>query len=71
MNKCNLDRIFERSISCAIVLIRLMVGRVFLTEGFQKFLYPDVWGVGRFTKIGIPLPHLLAPSVGVVEMPRC
>jgi uncharacterized membrane protein YphA (DoxX/SURF4 family) len=45
-----------------------MVGGVFLSEGIQKFLFADALGVGRFIKIGIPAPHLLAPFVGVVEI---
>jgi uncharacterized membrane protein YphA (DoxX/SURF4 family) len=52
----------------ATVLIRLMVGWVFMSEGIQKFLFPDTLGVGRFTKIGIPAPHFFAPFVGVVEI---
>jgi putative oxidoreductase len=40
---------------------------VFLSEGIQKFLYPDDLGVGRFTKIGIPAPEIMAPFVGVCE----
>jgi putative oxidoreductase len=51
-----------------IILIRLMVGAVFLSEGIQKFLYPDALGVGRFEKIGIPYPHVMAPFVGGVEI---
>jgi putative oxidoreductase len=51
----------------AVILIRLVVGAVFLVEGIQKFLYPDALGVGRFTKIGIPAPEILAPFVGVCE----
>ena len=50
-----------------VVLIRLAVGAVFLTEGIQKFLFPDALGVGRFTKIGIPAPEIMAPFVGAVE----
>jgi putative oxidoreductase len=53
--------------SAAVILIRLIVGAVFLVEGIQKFLYPDALGVGRFTKIGIPAPEILAPFVGVCE----
>lgn len=51
-----------------VLLIRLMTGAVFLSEGVQKFLFPDALGVGRFAKIGIPSPDLLAPFVGVVEI---
>jgi uncharacterized membrane protein YphA (DoxX/SURF4 family) len=51
-----------------VFLIRLMVGAVFLSEGIQKFRYPDKVGVGRFIKIGIPAPEIMAPFVGVVEI---
>lgn len=52
----------------AIILIRLMVGIVFLSEGIQKFLFPGEVGAGRFAKIGIPNAELAAPFVGVVEI---
>ena len=49
-------------------LIRILVGVVFLSEGVQKFLFSDALGVGRFVKIGIPVPQFSAPFVGVVEI---
>lgn len=52
----------------AIVIIRVLVGFVFLSEGVQKLLYPDALGVGRFIKIGIPMPQIMAPFVGLVEI---
>jgi putative oxidoreductase len=52
----------------AILLIRILVGWVFLSEGIQKFLFPESLGVGRFTKIGIPFPQLMAPFIGVTEI---
>jgi putative oxidoreductase len=52
----------------AVILIRLMVGVVFLSEGVQKFLFPGEQGVGRFIKIGIPAPQALAPLVGAFEI---
>ena len=50
------------------VLIRLMVGVVFLTEGALKFRDPSHLGVGRFQHIGIPWPNILAPTVGMLEI---
>ena len=50
------------------MLIRILVGWVFLSEGIQKFLFPDSLGVGRFLKIGIPWPQAMAPFVGTVEI---
>jgi len=52
----------------AVVLIRLLVGWVFVSEGIQKFLFPAQLGVDRFEKINIPAPHLMAPLVGTVEI---
>jgi uncharacterized membrane protein YphA (DoxX/SURF4 family) len=51
-----------------IILVRLMVGAVFLSEGIQKFLFPDQLGTGRFLKIGLPMPELLGPFVGTFEI---
>jgi putative oxidoreductase len=50
------------------ILIRLMVGAVFLSEGIQKHLFADKLGSGRFEKIGLPNPDLLGPFVGSVEI---
>lgn len=52
----------------ATVLVRVIVGWVFLSEGIQKFLYADALGAGRFAKIGIPSPEIMGPFVGVVEI---
>jgi putative oxidoreductase len=52
----------------ALLLIRILVGWVFVSEGIQKFLFPAQLGVGRFEKIGIPAPHFMAPFVGTVEI---
>lgn len=51
-----------------VILIRLMVGAVFLSEGIQKFLFPDQLGSGRFLEIGLPMPELLGPFVGAFEI---
>src|SRR5579859_1761038 len=51
-----------------MILIRVIVGVVFLTEGILKFVYPGELGVGRFAHIGLPFPHFLAPCVGAVEI---
>jgi putative oxidoreductase len=51
-----------------LLLLRILVGWVFLSEGIQKFLYPAALGVGRFEKIGIPAPRVMAPFVGTVEI---
>jgi putative oxidoreductase len=55
-------------VSSAILAIRFMVGAVFFLEGIKKFLFVEQWGAGRFTRIGIPAPHLMGPLVGAVEI---
>jgi uncharacterized membrane protein YphA (DoxX/SURF4 family) len=50
-----------------VILIRLAVGAVFLSEGIQKFLYPAALGPGRFEKIGMPVPQFLSYFVGTFE----
>ncbi len=54
--------------SLPMILIRVMVGLVFLTEGILKFVYPGELGWGRFAHIGLPYPHALAPFVGAMEI---
>jgi uncharacterized membrane protein YphA (DoxX/SURF4 family) len=62
------DNAIPLSHAYAALLLRILVGWVFLTEGIQKFLFPAALGYGRFAKIGIPYPHITAPFVGVVEI---
>ena len=52
----------------AVILIRVLVGWVFLSEGIQKFLDPANLGAGRFAKIGIPDPEFFGPFVGMCEI---
>ena len=52
----------------AVILVRLIVGGIFLSEGIQKFLFPADLGVGRFIRIGIPTPEFMAPFVGLCEV---
>jgi putative oxidoreductase len=63
-----LNRLQQTVASRATVLIRLMVGAVFLSEGVQKFLFSCELGAGRFARIGLPVPELLGPFVGTVEI---
>lgn len=51
-----------------LLLIRIVVGIVFITEGVLKFMLPAELGAGRFAHIGLPIPRLLAPIVGVAEI---
>ena len=61
-------QLLKTSDSVSIILIRLMVGVVFLSEGIQKFLFPGDRGAGRFEKIGIPNPEFFGTFVGSFEI---
>jgi putative oxidoreductase len=61
-------KLLQTSRSQTILLIRLMVGAVFLSEGIQKFLFADQLGSGRFAKIGLPYPDFSGPFVGTFEI---
>lgn len=50
------------------IIIRIMVGVIFLSEGLQKFLYPAIRGEGRFEKMGFPSADFFATFVGVFEI---
>lgn len=72
MKKTAINRFFEQVIPTrdhtAVVIVRIAVGAIFLSEGIQKFLYPAARGVGRFISIGIPYPEFTANFVGIVEI---
>src|SRR5204863_5361252 len=61
-------RLLATEAPAATMLIRIVVGGIFLTEGIQKFLYPGDLGAGRSTKIGIPAPDMMGPFVGGIEI---
>jgi len=64
----SMRRILATTAPAEVILIRLVVGCVFLSEGIQKFLFPAALGVGRFAEIGIPAPQFFAPFVGFFEI---
>ncbi|MGN6476277.1 MAG: DoxX family protein [Flavipsychrobacter sp.] len=51
----------------SIIIIRLICGAVFLSEGILKFVYPNQ-GVGRFTKLGFPVPDVTAHVIANLEI---
>jgi uncharacterized membrane protein YphA (DoxX/SURF4 family) len=50
------------------VFVRLVVGLVFLTEGIQKYLFPELLGTGRFLQIGFSHPAFWAYFTGTFEI---
>jgi putative oxidoreductase len=63
-----IQRLMRTDAGGATILMRLLVGGVFLAEGIQKYVYPEELGAGRFAHIGIPAPQVMGPFVGAVEI---
>ncbi len=63
-----LRQLLRTNAPAATILIRFVVGGIFLSEGAQKFIYPAALGAGRFARIGIPAPEVTGPFVGCVEI---
>ena len=51
-----------------VILARLIVGLVFLSEGMQKYLFPELLGTGRFLQIGFSHPAFWAYFTGTFEI---
>ncbi|OFY98439.1 MAG: DoxX family protein [Bacteroidetes bacterium RIFCSPLOWO2_12_FULL_31_6] len=62
------QKIISSDNSKTTIIIRFIVGAVFLSEGIQKFLFPAIRGAGRFEKIGLPSPEFLGSFVGTFEI---
>ncbi len=50
------------------LLPRTIVGLIFLSEGTQKYLFPELFGTGRFEKIGFSDPAFWAYLVAAFEV---
>jgi uncharacterized membrane protein YphA (DoxX/SURF4 family) len=61
-------RLLATRAPAATVLVRVLVGWVFLCEGVLKFTLAGELGAGRFARIGIPASEVMGPFVGGVEI---
>ena len=60
--------LFKNDTDNRTLLIQLVVGMIFLTEGIQKYLFPELLGTGRFLKIGFSDPAFWAYLTGTFEI---
>lgn len=51
-----------------MILVRVIVGIVFLFEGTIKFLFPGEYGIGFFAALGLPFAQYVAPTMGGIEL---
>jgi uncharacterized membrane protein YphA (DoxX/SURF4 family) len=68
LNKSFIAFFFRNDGDNRTILIRLVVGLIFLTEGIQKYLFPELLGTGRFLKIGFGDPAFWSYFTGAFEM---
>ena len=59
---------FSTNNHAATIIIRLILGYVFLVAGLQKFIFPDDMGPGRFMEMGYSFPVFTAYFVGWFEI---
>jgi putative oxidoreductase len=62
------DAIINTTDDYKTLIPRIIVGLIFLSEGIQKFLFPELDGTGRFERIGFSDPSFWASLVGTFEI---
>jgi putative oxidoreductase len=62
------ENLLKSSTDKETIIVRIIVGLVFLTEGIQKYLFPALLGTGRFEKIGFSDPAFWAYFTGTFEI---
>lgn len=67
MKKLVLNAAGKHRIDVALLLMRLMLGIVFIYHGWPKLAAPENF-VGFFDSIGIPYPGMMVPFTGGIEV---
>ena len=59
----------EKNIDRAMLLLRLVLGVIFIAHGYQKvFTYGFSGVTTSFAQTGIPFPSLVAPLIAILEL---
>lgn len=64
----NIEKVFRTNNIRGYLIVRLILGYVFLVAGLQKFIFYDTRGPGRFIDMGFPFPEFTAYFVGFFEV---
>jgi putative oxidoreductase len=58
----------SRQLSLGLLVLRIAVGAVFIDHGYQKLFGMGFAGVtGAFSHMGVPMPGIMGPFVGLLE----
>jgi putative oxidoreductase len=64
----SLFRSSPRQLDLGLAVLRVGVAAVFINHGYQKLFVFGLTGVtGAFTHMGVPLPGVMGPLIGVLE----
>jgi putative oxidoreductase len=59
----------SHSTDLALLLLRVVIGVVFIAHGWQKlFVFGPSGVAGAFTSMGVPFPSITGPAIGVIEL---
>ena len=65
----NARRQSSNNTDLALLLLRVVIGVVFIAHGWQKLFIFGLGGVTKaFTEMGVPFPAITGPTVGVIEI---
>jgi putative oxidoreductase len=61
-------RASPQRVSLGLLVLRVAVAAVFIHHGYQKlFVYGFSGVTGAFTHMGVPMPGLMGPFIGILE----
>jgi putative oxidoreductase len=59
----------EKNVDRALLVLRLVLAAIFIAHGYQKVFGYGISGVtDSFTKMGVPMPTIVAPFIAVLEL---